>query len=122
MINSDDLRFFCNLAQQDSLAATARVLNVSPPSVTQRLQKIEERLKLKLLNRQARHIKLTDEGQLLFERAQLILAEMDDLESSLAIQKTSLVGRLRILAPFALAMNTSPRSPLNFRLSTRIYR
>jgi DNA-binding transcriptional LysR family regulator len=99
MLNSDDLRFFCALAQQNSLAATARGLNVTPSSVTQRLQTIEEKLQLKLLNRLGKQTSLTDEGQLLFERSQLILAEMDDLESSLAIQKTDLVGRLKILAP-----------------------
>jgi DNA-binding transcriptional LysR family regulator len=100
MLTSDDLRFFCVLAQQNSLAATARALNVSPPSVTQRLQAIEEKLRLTLLNRKGKNTSLTDEGILLFERAKLILAEFDDLESSLTIQKTGLVGRLSILAPF----------------------
>lgn len=99
MINSDDLRFFCSLAQQNSLAATARALNVTPPSVTQRLQAIEEKLQLKLLNRLGKKTTLTDEGQLLFERAQLILLEMDDLAASLAHQKTDLIGRLKVIAP-----------------------
>jgi DNA-binding transcriptional LysR family regulator len=99
MINSDDLRFFCALANQTSLAATARRLNVTPSSVTQRLQGIEEKLKLKLLNRQGKSTTLTDEGQLLAERARLILAEMDELQECLHDRKNELVGRLRILAP-----------------------
>lgn len=99
MISSDDLRFFCVLAGQPSLAATARMLNVTPSSVTQRLQGIEEKLALKLLNRQGRTITLTDEGQLLSERAQLILAELDELQDALHDRKNTLVGRLRILAP-----------------------
>lgn len=65
MIHSEDLRFFCLLATQPSLAQTARMLKVTPSSVTQRLQAIEDKLKLKLLNRQNRTITLTDEGQLL---------------------------------------------------------
>lgn len=99
MISSDDLRFFCVLARQPSLAETARTLNVTPSSITQRLQAIEEKLKLKLLNRQGRVITLTDEGQLLAERAHLILAEMDELQECLQDRKNELVGRLRILAP-----------------------
>jgi DNA-binding transcriptional LysR family regulator len=99
MLNSDDLRFFCALARHASLAATARMLNVTPSSVTQRLQGIEEKLALKLLNRQGRATTLTDEGQLLAERAQLILAEMDELQDALHDRKNTLVGRLRILAP-----------------------
>ncbi|MFC5549557.1 LysR family transcriptional regulator [Massilia aerilata] len=99
MINSEDLRFFCVLANQPSLAQTARVLNVTPSSVTQRLQAIEDKLKLKLLNRQGRTTTLTDEGQLLAERARLILADMEELQASLHDRKNELVGRLRILAP-----------------------
>lgn len=99
MLTSDDLRFFCVLASQPSLAQTARILNVTPSSITQRLQAIEDKLKLKLLNRQGRTTTLTDEGQLLVERARLILADMDELQESLHDRKNELVGRLRILAP-----------------------
>jgi DNA-binding transcriptional LysR family regulator len=99
MINSEDLRFFCVLANQPSLAQTARVLNVTPSSITQRLQAIEDKLKLKLLNRQGRTTSLTDEGQLLAERARLILADLEELQESLHDRKNELVGRLRILAP-----------------------
>lgn len=99
MINSEDLRFFCVLASQPSLAETARTLNVTPSSITQRLQGIEEKLGLKLVNRQGRAITLSDEGQLLAERARSILAEIDELQDSLHDRKNELVGRLRILAP-----------------------
>ena len=99
MIHSDDLRFFSILAAQPSLAETARLLNVTPSSVTQRLQGIEEKLQLKLIHRQGRRIGLTDEGELLLERARLILADMDELQEALHDRKNALVGRLRILAP-----------------------
>jgi DNA-binding transcriptional LysR family regulator len=99
MIHSEDLRFFCVLADQPSLAQTARVLKVTPSSISQRLQAIEDKLKLKLVNRQGRVITLTDEGQLLAERARLILGDMDELQESLQDRKNELVGRLRILAP-----------------------
>ncbi len=99
MLHSEDLRFFSILASHSSLAETARVLNVTPSSITQRLQGIEEKLQLKLIHRQGRRIGLTDEGQLLLERARLILADMDELQESLDDRKNALVGRLRILAP-----------------------
>ena len=99
MINSDDLKFFSIISKHSSLAATARALNVTPPTVTQRLQVIEQKLKLKLVERHARRITLTDEGQLLAERAQIILAEIDDLHESLYSQQHEISGRLKILAP-----------------------
>lgn len=99
MLSTDDLRFFCTLASQPSLSATARLLDVTPPSVTQRLQAIEDKLQLRLVNRLGRGIALTDEGQLLAERAQAVLAEMEALHIALHEQRNELAGRLRVLAP-----------------------
>jgi len=99
MINSDDLRFFQMIATHPSLAATARAMNVTPPTITQRLQVIENKLKLKLVERHARSITLTDEGILLAERAVIILDEMDDLHEAVYSQRNEVSGRLKILAP-----------------------
>lgn len=99
MLSTDDLRFFCALASQPSLSATARLLDVTPPSVTQRLQAIEEKLQLKLVSRHGRGMTLTEEGQLLAERAQAILAEVEALHATLHEQRHDLAGRLRVLAP-----------------------
>ncbi len=99
MINSDDLRFFQMIATHSSLAATARAMNVTPPTITQRLQIIEHKLQLKLVNRHARSITLTDEGILLAERAIIILDEIDDLHESIYSQRNEVAGCLKILAP-----------------------
>jgi len=99
MLSTDDLRFFCALAGQPSLSATARLLDVTPSSVTQRLQAVEDKLRLKLADRQGRGIVLTEQGQLLAERAQAILSDMEALQLALHEQRDELAGRLRVLAP-----------------------
>jgi len=99
MINSDDLQFFSVIAAQGSLAATARALNVTPPSITQRLQIIERKLKLKLVDRHARKITLTAEGLFLAERAKAILCEIDDLHEVIYNQRDEVAGCLKVLAP-----------------------
>jgi len=99
MLSTEDLRFFCTLASQPSLSATARLLDVTPSSVTQRLQAIEDKLRLKLADRQGRGIALTEQGQLLAERAQAILADVEALQFTLHEQRDEVVGRLRVLAP-----------------------
>lgn len=98
MLSSDDLKFFSVLATQSSLAATARVLDVTPPSVTQRLQNIEQKLKLKLVERHARKLALTDEGKLLYQRAKIILDEISDLHEALTEHQTEMSGCLKILS------------------------
>jgi len=99
MVTSEDLRFFMQIAANNSLAAAARALNVTPPTVTQRLQALEAKLGIKLVDRRARAAKLTDEGELLAERARGILDEMQDLQESLASRASDVSGTLKVLAP-----------------------
>jgi DNA-binding transcriptional LysR family regulator len=117
MLSTDDLRFFCVLATRSSLSATARLLDVTPPAVTQRLQAIEEKLSLQLVNRQGRGIVLTEAGQMLAERAHAILAEVEALHVALHEQREEPVGRLRVLAP--IGFGGAHIAPLAARFQAR---
>jgi DNA-binding transcriptional LysR family regulator len=73
-----DLRFLTALSVAPSLAAAARSLNVTPPAVSQRLAVLEDRLRLRLIERGRGQLRLTAEGGYLVDRAKRIL---DDVES-----------------------------------------
>jgi DNA-binding transcriptional LysR family regulator len=51
MLPVDDIRFFPVLVKAGSPAAPAREINVTPPAMTQRLQQIEARLGVRLIDR-----------------------------------------------------------------------
>lgn len=99
MINSDDLRFFHTVASSSTLSAVARFLDITPPSVTQRLQNIESKLGVKLIIRPARKIILTDEGEILLDRAARILSDIDALQDVVDNTRSQVSGTLRVLAP-----------------------
>ena len=99
MLTSEDLRFFYAISTQPSLTAAARKLNVTPPTVTQRLQAIESKVSVKLVQRQARGISLTEEGRLLQTKAHSILADMDELQTLMISKKNEINGTLKVLAP-----------------------
>ncbi|MHA3050710.1 LysR family transcriptional regulator, partial [Acinetobacter sp. ANC 4639] len=80
MSTDTELGFFCLLIKQGSLVATARELNLTPPAVSRRLNQIEQRLGVRLLNRTTRRISLTHEGEIYYENALRILNEIDDME------------------------------------------
>lgn len=100
MISLDDLRFFALIATSGSLAEAARALDVTPPAVTQRLQQLEARLGVRLVNRSTRKLSLTAEGALLTERGQLIVSDLDDLAETLSSRADVVAGHLRVAAPF----------------------
>lgn len=66
----DDLRVFLTLAREGKLAAAARKLNVSHPTVARRIKALEERIGARLFDRLPDHFVLTAAGEELMADAQ----------------------------------------------------
>ena len=99
MIGSDDLAFFNVLAKSATLAECARKLDVTPPAVTQRLQALEARIGIRLIDRSGRRLSLTDEGALVASHGMIVADAMEALSEALANRKNAVSGHLRIAAP-----------------------
>ena len=99
MISSEDLRFFNVLARSASLAEAARKMDVTPPAVTQRLQALEARIGIRLIDRSGRRMVLTDEGDLVASHGMIVADAMEALSEALANRKKAVSGHLRIAAP-----------------------
>lgn len=99
MITTEDLRFITTIASHRTLAEAARGLNITPPSVTLRLQHIEKKLSIKVIQRPSRIVSLTEEGQLLLDKGLPILRGLDELQEQLDELKEHVCGKLRVLAP-----------------------
>jgi DNA-binding transcriptional LysR family regulator len=99
MISTEDLRFFVVLVSAASMADAARKLDVTPPAVTQRLQLLEKRLGMRLLDRSGRRMVLTGEGELLAAHARRICDDIGNLADMLSSRRGTVAGELRIIAP-----------------------
>lgn len=99
MLNSDDLAFFTVLAGSASLAESARKLDVTPPAVTQRLNALEARVGVRLIDRSGRRLSLTDEGALVASHGTVVADAIDALAEALANRRSEVTGHLRISAP-----------------------
>jgi len=58
-----------------------------------------QRLGTQLLRRTTRHLSLTDEGRLVYDRAKTILSELQEMEMTLSANRSEPSGRLRVSAP-----------------------
>lgn len=103
MLLLDDVRFFQVLVNAGSMVAAARELNISPPAITQRLQQIEAKYGIRLLDRSTRRMQLTDEGELMYEKGAAICADADALLDLLAARSGAVTGHLRVSAPFGFS-------------------
>lgn len=99
MLNSQDVEFFMTLADSSSLAAAARKLNVTPSSVSQRLQSLEKKLGVTFIERSPRTISLTASGEILAEKGKLIISELNALQDDILNNKSSISGNIKVLAP-----------------------
>ncbi|MBB5369959.1 MULTISPECIES: LysR family transcriptional regulator [unclassified Janthinobacterium] len=93
-----DLAFFVLLAKLSSMTATARELGVTPPAVTKRLNLMEQKLGVRLVNRTTRRISLTNEGELYLAQATQILHQIREMEESISSGRAEPKGLLRINA------------------------
>ena len=93
------LESFVAIATRGSLTAAAQAEGVAPAIMGRRLDALEERLGVKLLQRTTRRITLTHEGSAFLEDCQRVLAEVANAEASVSAGGVRARGHLRITAP-----------------------
>lgn len=99
----DAMHAFARVVETRSFTKAAETLHMSKTSVTQLVQQLEARLRVKLLNRTTRKVNVTADGAAHYERVVRLLADMDDAETSLSSASASPRGRLRVDVPSPLA-------------------
>ncbi len=99
----DAMRVFVRVVEAGSFTKAAETLHMSRTTVTQLVQQLEARLRLKLLNRTTRKVNVTADGAVYYERIVRLLAELEDVEASLPNASTAPSGQLRVDVPSPLA-------------------
>nr|WP_298718788.1 LysR family transcriptional regulator [uncultured Steroidobacter sp.] len=99
----DAMQAFARVVETGSFTKAADTLQMSKTSVTQLVQQLEARLRVKLLNRTTRQVNVTADGAAYYERVVRLLADMDDAETSLSSASASPRGRLRVDVPSPFA-------------------
>ncbi|MDR8386630.1 LysR family transcriptional regulator [Pseudomonas sp. Fig-3] len=99
----DAMQAFVRVVEAGSFTKAAETLHMSKTTVTQLVQQLEARLRVKLLNRTTRKVNVTADGAAYYERVIRLLADMDDAETSLSGAQALPRGRLRVDVPSPLA-------------------
>jgi DNA-binding transcriptional LysR family regulator len=113
----DDPRFFLTIVRNGSLAGAARAMNVTPSAVTQRLQALEAKLGLQLVDRATRRLQLTDEGELYAAESERIVAQYDSLIDSLQARRSLVRGHLRVQGTFGFGRRYLAAALAEFQLA-----
>lgn len=90
---------FSETAKHGGFAAAARALGTDPSTLAKAVGRLETSLGLRLFHRTTRQVRLTGDGEELFERCQRVLSELDELQSAAAGNRTQISGALRVNMP-----------------------
>ena len=99
----DAMRVFVRVVEAGSFTRAAETLGMNRSSVTQLVQQLEARLRLKLLNRTTRKVNVTVDGAAYYERVVRLLAELEDIEHNLPGASSAPRGLLRVDVPSPFA-------------------
>ncbi|TFH91200.1 MULTISPECIES: LysR family transcriptional regulator [Vibrio] len=95
----DDLNLFRLVVENGSYTATSRKTMIPVATITRRIQALEESLNLRLLNRHARKLSLTEAGERFFNECSPLLNRLTSAAEEITDECRGAAGKIRIIAP-----------------------
>jgi DNA-binding transcriptional LysR family regulator len=93
-VDTQFLRTFVTVVDNGSMAAAARLLNITPAAVAQQIHSLERQVGAPLIARAGRTVSVTEAGTRILERARAMLRDVADLRAVATDDGTS--GELRL--------------------------
>ncbi|MCD7855484.1 MAG: LysR family transcriptional regulator [Clostridiales bacterium] len=90
------LKYFLTVAREEYITKAAEALHITQPTLSRQLNQLEDEVGVKLFERGARKVNLTNEGLLLRRRAEEIISLVDKTEAELAEQGEHIDGSISI--------------------------
>lgn len=98
----NELRYVVTVAQTQHFSKAAEACNVSQPSLSIAIRKLEEELGITIFQRGKRQVEVTPEGEAVVLQAQKVLEEAEKLNYLKSLQKNPLQGVLKVGAIFTI--------------------
>ena len=90
------MRAFVRVVETGNFTRAADLMDMPKATLTKHVQSLEQHLRTRLFNRTTRRVTVTPDGAAYYERALLILNDLDELDGSLSTAQALPQGRLRI--------------------------
>jgi DNA-binding transcriptional LysR family regulator len=102
MQDLNDLFYFVQVVDHGGFAAAGRALGVPKSKLSRRIQVLEERLGVRLLNRSSRRFSITEIGREYYDHCAAMLVEAEAAEQVIAEVRAEPRGVIRVSCPTAL--------------------
>lgn len=115
MLKTHHLRDFVAIANASSIRSAARELNLAQPAMTRSLRDLEAQLGVSLIQRHARGVVLTAEGERFLSRAQLVLSELQSAIDDVTNCNSPPAGKVSVALSGAAILTLLPDAFATFR-------
>lgn len=92
----DTMLAFTRVVELNSFTKAAYSLNIPKATLSAQVANLEKRLNVKLFHRTTRHVSMTTDGAVYYERAKRLLSDLEETESAVSQSNRSYAGRLRV--------------------------
>jgi LysR family transcriptional activator of dmlA len=106
----EDLRLFCMVVHKESFAASALEMGVSKALISKRIAVLEGGLQARLLHRTTRKVSVTESGQIVYQWAQRILEDAEQMAEAVSSTKIAPRGLLRACTSSGFGRNHVSRA------------
>lgn len=96
------LRYFCAIAEEGNISKAAERLHISQPPLSLQLKLLEGELGVKLIERNTRHLRLTQVGRTFYQRASQILEMLGTTAEEIRNMAHGIHGVLSLGSPAAI--------------------
>jgi len=90
------IKAFARVVETGGFTRAADSLQMPNATLSKQIQQLERHLGVKLLERTTRRVSVTNDGAAYYERTRQLLAELDEIETTLGKAQTRPRGRLRV--------------------------
>ena len=90
----DKLKIFHAVAEAGSFTSATVILNLSQSAFSRQIQSLEEDLKVKLFERHARGLTLTENGEYVYKTAHEVISKLKEVETTLSDKKDKPSGKI----------------------------
>lgn len=105
-----EMMVFVRVVEAGSFSEAARLMLMTPSTVSKLIARLEARLGVRLMERSTRRLVLTEEGQFYYERSQALLGQIDETEQQIAQGGAEAEGVVRVTS--SVSFGTTALEPL----------
>ncbi|MEI6000450.1 LysR family transcriptional regulator [Paraburkholderia bengalensis] len=110
------MRIFVRVVETGSFTAVAKENDVTAAQISRAVTSLEEQLHTAVLHRTTRHLSLTEAGSRFYERAKVILADLDAATDEARNASVSPAGKLRLHCAPGLAQSTVAAALVGYQM------